>query len=158
MRRIKLFEEFELLRNNPVEVVVGILIRSKRGRYFLLHRSDGRQLWSMMTGGQDVTDMDDRATILHEMEEELMLKSGYNIKMEHIRDEEIKGKNRVLRYYIGHVDREFDVHLDHENLEWGWFNPNGDSIKNGSQHMWGLPSPLYPGIIEKITEFEQRKS
>lgn len=154
MKLIKLFEEFEFSPSErPVEVVVGLLIKSSAGRFFLVHRGDGGKFWSLMSGGQDSTDVDDVETIRREMAEELMLHDTSGIKIEFVREENIPGKNRVFRYYIGHVDKEFVAHLDHENLDWGWFNPNGDSIVNGHRHTWGLPYPLYPGLIDKISTF-----
>lgn len=154
MMRIKLFEEFEIIpANRPVEVVVGLLIRSSKGRFFLVHRGDGARFWSLMSGGQDESDSDDITTIRREMGEELMLHDTSNIKIEYVGEENITSKRRVFRYYIAHVDKEFDVHLDHENIDWGWFNPHGDSVINGHKHAWGLPYPLYPGLLDKIVNF-----
>lgn len=153
MKRIKLFEEFEFSPSDKVEVVIGLLIKSARGRFFLVHRGDGGRFWSLMSGGQDSTDTDDIHTIRREMAEELMLRDTSGMKIEFVREENIPGKKRVFRYYIGHVDKEFDVRLDHENIDWGWFDPNGYSTINGHKQSWGLPFPLYPGLIQKITEF-----
>jgi 8-oxo-dGTP pyrophosphatase MutT (NUDIX family) len=154
MMRIKLYEEFEFVPvNRPVEVVVGLLIRSSKGRFFLVHRGDGARFWSLMSGGQDESDSDDVTTIRREMSEELMLHDTSNIKIEYVGEENITSKRRVFRYYIAHVDKEFDAHLDHENLDWGWFHPHGDSMINGHRHTWGLPYPLYPGLLDKIVNF-----
>jgi 8-oxo-dGTP pyrophosphatase MutT (NUDIX family) len=154
MMRIKLYEEFEFVPvNRPVEVVVGLLIRSSKGRFFLVHRGDGARFWSLMSGGQDESDSDDITTIRREMSEELMLHDTSNIKIEYVGEENITSKRRVFRYYIAHVDKEFDAHLDHENLDWGWFHPHGDSMINGHRHTWGLPYPLYPGLLDKIVNF-----
>lgn len=153
MNNIKLFEEFDYGDNKPVQVVIGLLIKSSKNRFFLVHRGDGMKYWSLISGGQDSDDVDDISTIRREMEEELMLHDSSSIKIRHVRDENIPGKKRIFRYYVGYVDEEFEAHLDHENLDWGWFDPNGYSTINGDKQYWGLPYPLYPGLLDKIREF-----
>jgi hypothetical protein len=48
MDNIKLFEEFDYGDNKPVQVVIGLLIKSSKNRFFLVHRGDGMKYWSLI--------------------------------------------------------------------------------------------------------------
>jgi len=138
-------------RQNPIETVVGMLIKCRRtGRIFLVQRNDRNRYWSLLSGGQDETDTDDIHTIKREMQEELRIKDSDSLEIVKVGDEIVAGGRRLFKYYQGFVDEEFSVILDDENISWGWFDQNDLSRVNGQSNMFGLPKRLYPGLIEKI--------
>ena len=148
---IRDFRIFEYV-NNGVDVVVGLLILCKStGRVFLIQRNDKNKYWSILTGGYDPNnDINYLDCIRREMEEELRFRDIKSISIQNGGDEFIQSKNRNFKYYYGVVEKEFSVILDDENLNWGWFNPNGESIINGHINTFGLPDNLYPCVIQKI--------
>jgi 8-oxo-dGTP pyrophosphatase MutT (NUDIX family) len=138
-------------RQQPIETVVGMLIKCRRtGRIFLVQRNDRNRYWSLLSGGQDETDSDDIHTIKREMQEELRMKDPDSVEIVKVGDEIVAGGRRLFKYYEGFVDEEFSVILDDENISWGWFDQNDLSRVNGQSNMFGLPKRLYPGLIEKI--------
>jgi 8-oxo-dGTP pyrophosphatase MutT (NUDIX family) len=138
-------------RQQPIETVVGMLIKCRRtGRIFLVQRNDRNRYWSLLSGGQDETDTDDIHTIKREMQEELRMKDPDSVEIVKVGDEIVAGGRRLFKYYEGFVDEEFSVILDDENISWGWFDQNDLSRVNGQSNMFGLPKRLYPGLIEKI--------
>ena len=151
-KHIRDFRIFEFV-DNGVDVVVGLLIMCKStGRIFLVQRNDSNQNWSLLSGGYDPDfDVDYLDCLRREMKEELFKDMGrIDIEIKNGGDEFIGSKNRNFKYFYGFVDKEFDVILDDENLKWGWFNPSGRSIINGSENTFGLPDNLYPGLKQKI--------
>jgi 8-oxo-dGTP pyrophosphatase MutT (NUDIX family) len=148
---IRDFRIFEYV-NNGVDVVVGLLILCKStGRVFLIQRNDKNKYWSILTGGYDPNnDINYLDCIKREMEEELRFRDIKSISIQNGGDEFIQSKNRNFKYYYGVVEKEFSVILDDENLNWGWFSPNGESMINGHINTFGLPDNLYPGVIQKI--------
>ena len=151
-KHIRDFRIFEFV-DNGVNVVVGLLIMCKStGRVFLVQRNDPNQNWSLLSGGYDPNvDVDYLDCLRREMKEELFKDMGkIDIEIKNGGDEFIGSKNRNFKYFYGFVDKEFDVILDDENLKWGWFNPSGRSIINGSENTFGLPDNLYPGLKQKI--------
>ncbi len=150
MKYLREFNMFEF-RKQPTETVVGLLIKSRStGRVFLVQRNDRNRFWSLLSGGQDETDLDDIHTIRREMQEELRISDPDSIKIEKVGEELMTGGRRLFKYYQGFVDKEFSVILDDENISWGWFDPNGLSKVNGQSNLFGLPNRLYPGLKEKI--------
>ncbi len=151
-KHIRDFRIFEFV-DNGVNVVVGLLIMCRStGRVFLVQRNDPNQNWSLLSGGYDPNvDVDYLDCLRREMKEELFKDMGkIDIEIKNGGDEFIGSKNRNFKYFYGFVDKEFDVILDDENLKWGWFNPSGRSIINGSENTFGLPDNLYPGLKQKI--------
>lgn len=151
-KHIRDFRIFEFV-DNGVNVVVGLLIMCRStGRVFLVQRNDLNQNWSLLSGGYDPNvDVDYLDCLRREMKEELFKDMGkIDIEIKNGGDEFIGSKNRNFKYFYGFVDKEFDVILDDENLKWGWFNPSGRSIINGSENTFGLPDNLYPGLKQKI--------
>ena len=141
---------FEFRENKP-DIVVGLLIKSRlTGRVLLIQRNDQNRFWSLLSGGQDDSDIDDMYTIKREIGEELMIKDTDYIDIVKVRDEIVLGGRRIFKYYQGFVDKEFTVVLDEENISWGWFDPNGISKVNGQFNILGLPKRLYPGLLDKI--------
>jgi 8-oxo-dGTP pyrophosphatase MutT (NUDIX family) len=150
MKYLKSYKMFEF-RQQPTETVVGLLIKSRStDRIFLVQRNDRNRYWSLLSGGQDETDNDDIHTIKREMREELRMNDPDSVEIVKVGDEIVAGGRRLFKYYQGFVDEEFSVILDDENLNWGWFDPKGISRINGESNTFGLPSGLYPGLIEKI--------
>jgi hypothetical protein len=151
-KHIRDFKIFEFIDNN-VDVVVGLLVLCKStNRIFLIQRNDIIKYWSLLSGGYDFKkDIDYLDCISREMEEELFLDMDkINIEIKNGGDEFIVSKNRNFKYYYGFVDKEFDVILNDENLKWGWFSKDNESIINGSEMYIGLPENLYPGLKQKI--------
>lgn len=148
---IKDFRIFEHI-DNGVEVVVGLLIMCKStGRIFLIQRNDKNQYWSLLSGGYDPKqDHNYLDCIKREMGEELRFKNVTSIDIKRGGDEFIQHKMRNFKYFFGFVDKEFSVILDDENLNWGWFHPNGESVINGQFNTFGFPKSLYPGLTQKI--------
>lgn len=150
MKYLRSYKMFEF-RQQPIETVVGMLIKCRRtGRIFLVQRNDRNRYWSLLSGGQDETDSDDIHTIKREMQEELRMKDPDSVEIVKVGDEIVAGGRRLFKYYEGFVDEEFSVILDDENISWGWFDQNDLSRVNGQSNMFGLPKRLYPGLIEKI--------
>lgn len=144
---------FEFI-NNDVDVVVGLLILCKKtNRVLLIQRNDKNKYWSLISGGYDKkTDSNYLNCIAREMVEELRFYNISDIKIITGGDEFIKSKNRNFKYYYGTVDYEFEVTLDDENLNWGWFSMDSqkESKINNQFNSFGLPENLYPGLIQKI--------
>ena len=119
------------------EIVAGILIKcSKTNNVLLLLRNDTTPVWALVSGGVNKNE-DVVAAIKREIYEELFIKPN-DIEIKFSGIEHLPIKNREFHYYEGISEIEFKPILDHENLNWGWFNKNE------------LPSPLYHGLLEKI--------
>lgn len=114
----------------------GVLIISRAtGRILLLLRCETATYpltWSMVAGhiqeGEDILDG---------LKRELNEETGINpdlIDFYFIASE----KKHNFHYYIGFIDTEIPCKLDNENLNYGWFNKDN------------LPTPLFPGLDEKI--------
>lgn len=156
MKYLRSYKMFEF-RQQPTETVVGLLIKCRStGRILLVQRNDRNRYWSLLSGGQDETDTDDIHTIKREMQEELRMKDPDSVEIIKVGDEIVAGGKRLFKYYEGFVDEEFSVILDDENLNWGWFDPNGISRINGESNNFGLPGMLYPGLREKIQNICER--
>lgn len=99
----------------------GVLIFCKKtDKVFLLLRNDRTPSWSLVSG----TIMDDEDMLLglhREIIEELSINPEI-IEYEYLYTELTPNQKIVFSYYKGYVEEEFTPILDHENLDFGWFN------------------------------------
>ena len=132
-RFIKKILRETVIKNNAV----GVLIKCETtDKIFLMLRNDKIPTWSLVSGGLEIGEKPIEC-LKREIIEELSINPN-SINYKKIGVEEIADKNLTFHYYEGLTSKEFTPKLDHENLEWGWFDK-----KN-------LPSPLYRGMKEKI--------
>jgi len=149
MKFLNTYKMFEF--NVQIETVVGLLMLcEKTGRVFLVQRNDRNLYWSMLSGGQDEGEQD-LETLRREMREELRIRDFDSIDISPAGEELLIGGKRLFKLYFGLCDEEFQPTLDDENMNWGWFDPNGISKVNGEHNFYGLPERLYPGMREKIS-------
>lgn len=90
--------------------------------------------WGLISGGIE-DDEEVLEGLKREVKEECQIDPDiidYELKFD---EDERDGK---FYYYEGLTDSEFIPTLDHENLDWGWFEKDD------------LPDPLYPEIDSKI--------
>jgi 8-oxo-dGTP pyrophosphatase MutT (NUDIX family) len=119
-------------------LVGGVLIKcSKTNKLLLLLRNDGNkeEKWSFVTGG-----IDSGESVLDGLKREVSEEIGVDpdiIKYKFIDTFDIDN-NKVLHYYEGLVDEEFEAKINFEHHEYGWFGIDD------------LPSPLFKGTKEKI--------
>ncbi len=129
-----------LMEQESKRIVGGVLIKcAETDRILLLLRNDKGEdpnLWSMVTGG-----IDEGESILEglkrEVNEEMSIDPNI-INYKFIEKIYISEKNMDFHYFQGFTKSEFLPKLDHENLDFKWCDKDD------------LPSPLYPGIIDKI--------
>jgi len=123
----------------------GILIISRQtGRVFLLRRSDeGKHplVWALLSGEMDPGE-NPIQTLRREIGEEIQISADI-ININYVYTE--KAKSLHFHYFIGFVDNEFTPTLDHENVDSGWFEHDK------------LPTPLFPGLGEKIEHIWNQK-
>jgi 8-oxo-dGTP pyrophosphatase MutT (NUDIX family) len=132
-RFIKKILRETVMKNNAV----GVLIKCETtDKIFLMLRNDKIPTWSLVSGGLEIGEKPIEC-LKREIIEELSINPN-SINYKKIGVEEIPDKNLIFHYYEGLTSEEFIPKLDHENLEWGWFDRNK------------LPSPLYIGMDEKI--------
>lgn len=121
----------------PKKIAAGVLIKCvKTGNVFLLFRNDKVPTWALMSGGVEEGENPFDA-LQREMYEELFVRPN-DINFKPIRVEHFPEKNMEFHYFEGLTNSEFKPILDHENLNYLWCDINN------------LPSPLYPGLLEKI--------
>ena len=129
-----------LMEQKSKRIVGGVLIKcTETDRVLLLLRNDKGEdpnLWSMVTGG-----IDEGESILEglkrEVNEEMSIDPNI-INYKFIEKIYISEKNMDFHYFQGFTNSEFLPKLDNENLDFKWCDKDD------------LPSPLYPGIIDKI--------
>lgn len=123
----------------------GILMISREtSRLFLLRRSnEGKHplVWSLLSGEMNPGESPIE-TLKREIVEEIQISPDI-IKINYVYTE--KAKSLHFHYFIGFVDGEFEPTLDHENVDFGWFEHDK------------LPSPLFPGLNEKIKHIWNQK-
>jgi len=129
-----------LMEEKSKRIVGGVLIKcTETDRVLLLLRNDKGEdpnLWSMVTGG-----IDEGESILEGLKREVNEEMSINpniIEYKFIEKQYINKKNMDFHYFEGFTKSEFIPKLDHENLDYKWCDKDN------------LPTPLYPGIIEKI--------
>lgn len=116
----------------------GVLVKSvNTSRIFLMLRCEyGNHplTWSMISGGINI-DEDILEGLKREISEECQIDPNIiTFTLKSIEDE----RDGKFYYYEGLTDNEFIPTLDHENLDFGWFDKDN------------LPNPLYPNLQLKI--------
>jgi len=128
------------MEQSEKRIVAGVLIKANdTGRVFLLLRNDGGEdpnLWSILTGGVEPGE-EILEGLKREVNEEISINPDI-IEYKFVEKKFFKEKNMDFYYFKGFTMSEFLPKLDHENSDYGWFDKND------------LPSPLYPGAIDKI--------
>jgi len=131
---------YMLMENENKRTAAGVLVKcNSTGRILLLLRNDfgdEPNTWSLVSGG--IEDGEDVLEGLkREVNEEMQINPNI-ISYKFIDKIYHKSKNLEFHYYEGLTNSEFIPTLDHENLDWGWFDKNE------------LPEPLFPGLKGKI--------
>lgn len=128
------------MENKNKKVAAGVLVKcNETGRILLLLRNDVSyepNTWGLVSGG-----IEPGEEILEGLKREVNEEMGISpeiISYKFISKKYYKSKNLEFHYYEGLTNSEFTPKLDHENLDYGWFN-KGE-----------LPEPLYPNMIGKI--------
>lgn len=120
------------------ENFAGVLVKARdTGRVFLMLRCPSPNhglTWGLISGGVEVEE-DILEGLKREVREETQIDPRI-IDYTPISDEE--ERDGRFYYYEGFTDSEFIPTLDHENLDWGWFDKDD------------LPEPLYPELDTKI--------
>lgn len=121
----------------------GVLIKCREtDRVLLLLRAEGTHSnkWAMVSGGIDEGE-EVLAGLKREIGEEMQIdadnpktKIDFDFKRKIVNTD----KNSEFYYYQGFTNTEFIPKLDHENHDYMWCSKDD------------LPSPLYPGLIDKI--------
>lgn len=116
-------------------VSAGALIQcTTTNKLLLLLRNDKNPSWSLVSGGINENE-DILEGLKREFKEELSLDPSM-VDFQKINIDETD--NHVFHYYHGFTFEEFIPILDHENLNFDWFEKDK------------LPSPLFDGMKEKI--------
>jgi len=140
---IKLRLREMIMESDKKIVSAGVMIKcTKTNKIFLALRSKGGEngeTWNIIAGGIDDSDDSVLDGLKREIVEELQIDPEL-IDYKFIRKEHVKSKNQDFHYYEGFTKSEFIPTLDHENLDWGWYDKDD------------LPSPLYPNLTKKINE------
>lgn len=129
-----------LMEQKSKKIAAGVLIKCLNSdKILLLLRNDGADepnTWSLVSGGihkdEDVID-----GLKREVEEEMSIDPKVII-FKKIGVDHVPEKNLDFHYYEGFTNSEFIPKLDHENLDFGWYDKDE------------LPSPLYPKLSTKI--------
>ena len=130
-----------IMESENKKVSAGVMIKcTKTDKIFLALRSKGGrngETWNLIAGGIEDSDESVLEGLKREITEELQIDPEL-IDYTFIRKEE--EKNQDFHYYEVFTKSEFIPTLDHENLDWGWYDKDK------------LPSPLYPNISKKIND------
>ena len=113
-----------------------LLICEKTGRFLLLKRNNFAHYpntWSIVSGGVDKGETQLQGA-QRELYEETQIKSD-NIEFA-LFEEQIE--ITPFTFFIGYCDEEYHCILDHENVDWGWFD------------MENLPEPLFPTLYSSL--------
>lgn len=129
----------EGLLEHDKRIVAGVLIKCvETNNVLLLYRNDKTPTWALVSGGISKGE-NPLEGLKREIYEE-MFADPSKIDFKFVRVEHIPEKNIDFYYYEGFTMSEFTPILDHENLNFGWFNKDK------------LPSPLFRGLAEKIAK------
>lgn len=118
----------------------GVLIEAKTtGSVLLLVRAfpPHEGAWSLLAGGVEKGE-DALEALKREVGEEISINPDI-ITYSFVRTE-LTHNGDMFHYYHGLAPEEFEVTLDDENLDYGWFDKDG------------LPEPLYPNLEYKVSE------
>ena len=121
-------------------IAAGVLVKcTTTGKVLLLLRNDVADepnTWALVSGGVDPGE-DILEGLKREVNEEMQIDPNI-ITYKFVEEFKVEEKNMNFYYYEGFTNSEFIPTLDHENLDWGWFDKED------------LPTPLYPDIKSKI--------
>lgn len=119
--------------------VVGVLIFCPSTKRVLLVRrsseSDSPKTWALISGG-----IEENETPLRSIKREILEELQYDPNKIFYRFISIESEYNHFYFFQGLVDEEFTPILNDENEEYGWFDKDS------------LPHPLYPKLIDKISE------
>ena len=122
------------------KIAAGVLVKCvSTESVFLMLRNDSVPKWSLISGGIEGSDVSIISGLKREIAEETQINPSL-IDFKFIGIENSPDNNVEFHYYEGTVEEEFIPTIDYENLEYGWFS------------IYNLPTPLYPGIQEKINK------
>lgn len=128
-----------LMEYDNKRIVAGVLIKcAKTDEILLLLRNDKIPTWALVSGNIEKGENPLEA-LKREIYEELFINPN-KIEFKFMRIEHIPDKNIDFYYYEGLTNSKFTPILDHENLNFGWFNKEN------------LPTPLFKGLAEKIAK------
>jgi 8-oxo-dGTP pyrophosphatase MutT (NUDIX family) len=128
----------------------GVLIKCRKtDRVLLLLRAEGehKNTWAMISGGIDEGE-DVLTGLKREILEETKIKADdeeTKIDFKFIKEIVNTDKDSEFYYYEGFTNSEFLPKLNHENHDYKWCDKDN------------LPSPLYPGLIDKINNIEDEQ-
>jgi 8-oxo-dGTP pyrophosphatase MutT (NUDIX family) len=123
----------------------GVLVKCvNTNKVLLLLRAEGEHsnTWAMISGGIDEGE-DVLTGLKREIREETQIDADNpetKIDFKFIKKIVNTDKNSEFYYYEGFTNSEFLPKLDHENHDYKWCDKDN------------LPSPLYPGLIDKINK------
>lgn len=131
----------ENLTNQPKKVAVGILIKCTTTENILLVlRNDKVPVWNLVSGGVNSPEKPIEC-LKREMKEELSVEPS-RVDIQLIGVEDVPSKHLEFHYYQGFTFDEFNVILDNENTDYGWFSKDN------------LPEPLFEGLYRKIIDIQ----
>lgn len=141
----RLLEGVSTNEEGDTDRAAGVLIKCiETDRILLLLRAEGEHSnrWAMISGGIDKGE-EVLAGLKREIREETQINADNpetKIDFKFIKKIVNTNKNSEFYYYQGFTNREFLPKLDHENHDYMWCSKDD------------LPSPLYPGLIDKINK------
>jgi 8-oxo-dGTP pyrophosphatase MutT (NUDIX family) len=141
----RLLEGISTNEEGDTNRAAGVLVKcSETSRVLLLFRAEGEHSnkWAMISGGIDEGE-DVLTGLKREIREETQIDADNpetKIDFKFIKKIVNTDKNSEFYYYEGFTNREFLPKLDHENHDYKWCDKDN------------LPSPLYPGLIDKINK------
>jgi 8-oxo-dGTP pyrophosphatase MutT (NUDIX family) len=141
----RLLEGVSSNEKGKINIAAGALVKCiDTDRVLLLLRAEGEysNTWAMISGG-----IDEGEEILTGLKREILEETRIDadnpetkINFKLIKKIVNTDKNSEFYYYEGFTKREFLLKLDHENHDYKWCDRDN------------IPSPLYPGLIDKINK------
>ena len=136
-----------LMEQQVDRVSAGVLVKCiETDRILLLLRNDygdEPNTWALVSGGID-TGENVLEGLKREVNEEMQIDPNI-IQYKFVMKKHVKDKNMDFYYYEGFTKSEFIPKLDHENLDYGWFDKDN------------LPTPLYPGLSNELNKLYEQK-
>ena len=127
-------------QEKPNRTAAGVLVKCiETNRILLLLRNDKGDepnTWALVSGGVDPGE-NVLEGLKREVHEEMMINPNI-IEYKFINKTHIVQKNMDFYYFKGFTKSQFIPRLDHENMDFGWFDKDK------------LPAPLYPDLINNI--------
>lgn len=141
----RLLEGVSSNEKGKTNIAAGVLVKCvETDKVLLLLRAEGEHAntWAMISGGIDEGE-DILTGLKREIREETRIdadnpETKINFKL--IKKIVNTNKNSEFYYYQGFTNTQFLPKLDHENHDYKWCDRDN------------IPSPLYPGLIDKINK------